>query len=90
MPITKSAKKAMRQTYSRTERNKATRTKVKTYMKKVLVLSKTDPEKAKKVLPTAYKVIDTACKKNALHKNNANHKKSRLAKAVGAAEAKKK
>lgn len=89
MPITKSARKAMRQTYTRSERNKATRSKVKTYVKKVLVLSKSDLEKAKKVLPTAYSAIDTACKKNILHKNNAGRKKSLLAKAIAAAEQKK-
>ena len=90
MPITKSAKKAMRQTYARTARNKSAGTQVKTYMKKVMTLSKSDVAEAQKVLPTAYKVIDTACKKNLIHKSNANRKKSRLARVVAAAEAKKK
>ncbi len=90
MPITKSAKKAMRQAATRTERNKGTKTKLKTYMKKVMVLSKTDIEGAKKMLPEAYSVIDTACKKNLLHKNNASRKKSKLARTIKAAEEKSK
>lgn len=84
MPITKSAKKAMRQQYTRTERNKATKTMMKTFMKKILDLSKNDPENAAKVLPKAFKVIDMAAKKNIIHPNNADRKKSRLARAVSA------
>lgn len=90
MPITKSAKKAMRQTQTRTERNKGTRTRVKTFMKKVMELSKTQPEEAEKLLPTAYKHIDTAAKKNQLHKKTAARRKSRLARMVAAAKAGKK
>ena len=82
MPIIKSAKKKARQALTHYDRNQATRTKVKTYMKKVLTLSKTKPEDAKKLLPEAYSVIDTACKKHILHKNNAAHKKSLLARSV--------
>lgn len=82
MPIIKSAKKKARQAITHYNRNQATRTKVKTYMKKVLTLSKTKPEDAKKLLPEAYSVIDTACKKHILHKNNAAHKKSLLARSV--------
>ena len=84
MPIIKSAKKKARQALTHYDRNQATRTKVKTYMKKVLTLSKGKPEDAKKLLQEAYSVIDTACKKNILHANNAARKKSRLARAVAA------
>jgi len=82
MPIIKSAKKKARQALTHFDRNQATRTKVKTFMKKVLTLSKTKPEDAKKLLSEAYSVIDTAAKKNILHKNNAAHKKSLLARSV--------
>ena len=82
MPIIKSAKKKARQALRHYDRNQATRSKVKTYMKKVLMLSKTKPEDAKKLLPEAYSVIDTASKKYILHKNNAARKKSLLARAV--------
>lgn len=82
MPIIKSAKKKARQAETHYVRNQATRTKVKTYMKKVLMLSKSKPEEAKKLLNEAYSVIDTATKKHLLHANNAARKKSRLARAV--------
>lgn len=84
MPIIKSAKKKARQALTHYDRNQATRTKVKTYMKKVLMLSKTKPEEAKKLLSEAYSVLDTACKKHILHPNNAARKKSRLARSVAA------
>ncbi len=84
MPIIKSAKKKAKQALVHFERNQGYRTKLKTYIKKVVTLSKTDIEEAKKVLPLAYSVIDTACKKHLIHPNNAAHKKSRLAKLVGA------
>lgn len=84
MPVTKSAKKAARQSATRTERNKAIRSQVKTFMKKVLDLSKKNPEEAEKLLSKAYAVIDTARKKNVLHRNNADRKKSRLARSVAA------
>ena len=82
MPIIKSAKKKVRQAKRHFERNKATRTMVKTYIKKIVTLAKTNQEDAKKLLPKAYKIIDTASKKNILHKNNAARKKSLLARVV--------
>ena len=85
MPIIKSAKKKARQALTHYDRNQATRTKVKTYMKKVLTLTKAvKPEDAQKLLKEAYSVIDTACKKHILHPNNAARKKSRLAGTVAA------
>ena len=82
MPVIRSAKKKARQALKHLERNKGLRTEVKTYMKKVLTLSKSNVEEAKKVLPIAYSVIDTAAKKHLLHKNNAANKKSLLARSV--------
>lgn len=82
MPVTKSAKKKARQALAHFERNKGIRTQLKTYVKKVLVLSKTDLDGAKKLLPLAYSVIDTASKKNIIHDNTAARKKSLLARAV--------
>ena len=86
MPITSSAKKAMRQANARTEKRKPYKTRLKTELKKVLTLVKTDAAAAKKALSEVYSVIDVAAKKNLIHKNNANRKKSRLARAVAAAE----
>lgn len=82
MPIIKSAKKKARQAAAHLERNKGMRTKLKTYVKKVLVLSRTNLAEAQKLLPVAYSVIDTASKKHIIHANNAARKKSLLARAV--------
>ena len=82
MPVIKSAKKKARQARVHEARNKALRTRIKTFMKKIMVLSKTDVEQAKKLLPEAYSVMDTACKKHLLHRNNADRKKSLLARTV--------
>lgn len=88
MPITKSAKKAMRQDLKRAELNKGTKTRLKTFMKKVMVLSKEDVVEAEKMLPMAYKVIDTAAKKHIIHPKNAGRKKSLLARTVAGAKLK--
>jgi len=78
MPITTSAKKAMRQAKARLDRRKPYKSRLKSEIKKFLILAKTDPEKAKKLFTETQSVIDTACKKNIIHKNNAARKKSRL------------
>lgn len=79
MPITASAKKAMRQAKARTQRRKPYKSRMKAEIKKFVSTVKTDKEQATKLLPTAYSVIDTACKKNIIHRNNAARKKARLA-----------
>jgi len=84
MPIIQSAKKKARQALTHFDRNQSNRTKVKTYMKKVLTLNKAaKPEDAKKLLSEAFSVIDTACKKHLMHPNTAARRKSRLARTVG-------
>lgn len=90
MPITSSAKKAMRQAKTRLENRKPYKSRLKSEVKKVLTFAKTDVAKAQKQLSVAYKVIDTAAKKNIIHKNNAARKKSRLAGVVAKAAASKK
>lgn len=79
----------MRQAEGRLERRKPYKSRLKTELKKVLTMAKTDSKKAEKQLSVAYKVIDTAAKKNIIHKNNAARKKSMLAKVVAKASAKK-
>jgi len=76
----------MRQAKTRTARNKPVKTRLKSEIKKVLVLSKTDKVAAQKALSEAYSVIDTAAKKHLIHKNNANRKKAMLSRAVARVE----
>jgi len=82
MPVIKSAKKKARQAKAHEKRNKGWKTRVKSTMKKMSSLSKTDVESAKKFMPEAFSVIDTACKKHILHRNNASRKKSLIARMI--------
>jgi small subunit ribosomal protein S20 len=84
MPITASAKKALRQSKTRRERNN---TKKEAYKKAVttfrkLVLAKKLDEAAK-LLPTVFKSLDKAAKTNVITKNKASRLKSRLSKMLG-------
>ncbi len=83
MAITKSAKKAIRQSASRNERNTAYKNKIKILVKeaKSLILAKKIDE-AKKILPQIYKAFDKAAKVGVIKKNNASRHKSRLTKLV--------
>ncbi len=75
----------MRQAAVRRARNFTVSCELKTLIKKELLLVKEGKvEEAKKLLPEVYSIIDTACKKNIIHKNNASRKKARLAKALAA------
>jgi small subunit ribosomal protein S20 len=84
MAITKSAKKAWRQSLKRKARNLIYKTKIKKLIKEVrgLVLAK-KIEEAKKLLPQVYKILDKAEKVRVIKKNTATRKKSRIAKAIG-------
>jgi len=83
MPITKSAKKALRQNVKRKARNIVYKKKIKDLIKKVrsLVLEKKFKE-AKNLLPQIYKALDKAGKVGVVKKNTASRKKSRVSKLV--------
>lgn len=79
----KSAKKRILVTETKTARNKAIRSKVKTSIKKVFAaIDAGDKEAAAAALKAATVEIDKACTKGVYHKNNAARKVSRLSKAV--------
>jgi len=83
MPITKSAKKALRQNKRRRQRNLRQLNVLKATIKKIKKLaSENKKEEALKLLPKAYKVIDKAVKTGLIKKNNAARKKSRLTKLI--------
>lgn len=77
MPVTKQARKKLRQDAKREIRNRD----LKSKFKKTLKNTRVSPT-AKK-LSEASKVIDKAAKKNVIHKNKAARLKSRLAKLAG-------
>src|SRR3989339_213412 len=84
MPIIKSAIKRVKQSAVKQKRNYIMRRKLKTAIKGVIdVIKAKNTEEGKKLLNTAYKIIDTAAKKHIIHHKNADRKKSRLAKLVG-------
>ena len=81
----KSAKKRILVTEIRTARNKAIKSKVKTYVKKVeLAVAQGDKAAANEALTTAISEISKAANKGVYHTNTAARKVSRLTKAVNA------
>ena len=78
----KSAKKRVLVTKRNYDRNKSTKSSVKTAIKKVEAAVAGDKDAASKALLEATSTIDKAAKKGVYHKNNASRKVSRLAKAV--------
>jgi len=94
MPITKSAKKALRQSLKRKKRNIVYKNKIKDLVKRIksLVIEKKNAvkgeprqkglEEAKKLLPQLYKALDKASKVGVIKKNTASRRKSRITKAL--------
>jgi small subunit ribosomal protein S20 len=83
----KSAKKRVLVAKTRTERNKAIRSKVKTYVKKVnAAIEAGDKAVAAEALKNAISEIDKAQSKGVYHANTASRKVARLSKAVSAME----
>ncbi len=83
MPITKSAKKALRQNVTRHARNtkhrKTMKDTIKTYRK---LVSQKKVEEAQKMLPRVFQLLDKTVKTGVIKKNAANRLKSRLSKKV--------
>ena len=79
----KSAKKRILVTETKTARNKAIRSEVKTSIKKVeAAVAAKDLAAAQAALKVATATIESACSKGVYHKNNAARKVSRVSKAV--------
>ena len=86
MPKIKSAKKAMRQARTRTERNKAQRSSLRTALKRVRAAASADAAAAAYAL--AARLLDRAARKGLIHRNVAARQKSRLAALVKRLKAK--
>ena len=81
----KSAKKRIVVAETRAARNKAIRSKVKTFVKKVeAAITAGDKAAAQACLTSAIAEIDKAATKGVYHKNTASRKVSRISKAVNA------
>ena len=85
MPITSSAKKALKVSEKKRSRNRHFSALLKESTKSFVALlseEKKDMKKINEALSLVYSRIDTLEKKNVLHKNNAARKKSAYAKAL--------
>lgn len=81
----KSAKKRILVIDKKTERNKAIKSKVKTYIKRVYAaIDASDKSAATTALNDAISEISKAASKGVYHKNTASRKISRMSKAVNA------
>lgn len=78
MPNIKSAKKRVKVIATKTMRNKAINSALKTDMKKANVAIETNAADKAEAVRVAIKKIDQAAAKGILHKNNAAHKKSAM------------
>lgn len=82
MPITKSAKKAIRVSSRKKASNDLRKKAMKELIKKIEKMAKTDKAGAAKLLPSVFQAIDKSAQKSVINKNNAARKKSRLARLV--------
>ncbi len=80
MPNIKSAKKRVKVSEVRAERNKACRSELKTVIKKAQVAIDAKDANAAETVKVAVSKIDQAAGKGLIHKNNAARKKSALEK----------
>lgn len=81
MPITKSAKKALRQSQRRKARNLRPKRKMRALVKQVRALASSEKkDEAQKLLPQTYKALDKAAKAGLIKENTASRRKSRLTK----------
>ncbi|MFA5103703.1 MAG: 30S ribosomal protein S20 [Candidatus Margulisiibacteriota bacterium] len=83
----KSAVKRIRIAKRNEDRNKASKSNIKTILKKALGLISSKGADAEKLVRQAIKNIDKAVSKGILHKNTASRKKSRLMKKLNKSKA---
>jgi small subunit ribosomal protein S20 len=87
MPITKSAKKALRQSQKRRLNNRTKKEKTRKVLKELTVLTSQKKEKeAKELLPKVYKALDKAVKLGLIKKNAASRKKSSIARSISSSK----
>ena len=85
MPITASAKKALRQSAKRKKQNLKKKEAYKDVAKNIRnFVGAGNMKDAEKLLAELFKTVDKAAKTNAIKKNKASRIKSRLSKLVGA------
>ena len=82
MPITQSAKKAIRGSLRKKAFNDQRKKTMKEIIKKIEKVAKADKKEAAKMLSGAFQAIDKAAQIGVIKKNNAARKKSRLSRLI--------
>lgn len=82
MPITQSAKKAIRGSLRKKAVNDQRKKTMKEIIKKIEKTAKTDKAGAAKMLSSAFQAIDKSAQRGVIKKNNAARKKARLSRLV--------
>lgn len=85
MPNIKSAKKRVKVNKTKAAANKATKSNLKTILKKADAACVNNAADRADAVKVAIKKVDQACAKGLMHKNKAARKKSQLAKKLNAA-----
>ena len=80
MPLTKSAKKALKVSKRQKAENDLVRANIKNALKSAKIAIKSKSKDADDLLSKAYRELDLAAKKHVIHKNKASRLKSRLTK----------
>ena len=88
MPITKSAKKALRGSQKKKIVNDRKKKTMKEAIKKITKTAKTDPKEAQNMISATYKAIDKAAKTGIIKKNTAARRKSKVSRIVKEAKTK--
>ena len=87
MPNTEQAKKRMRQNVVRNLRNRARKTQIKTWARRIeTAIEAGDLKTAEAEFVTFQKKVDKAAKRNTIHPNAAARRKSRMASKLNAAK----
>lgn len=83
MPITTSAKKALRQNIKRKAKNVGRKGKIKDLIKQAhFLIANKKIDEVKKILPQIYKILDKGAKVGIMKKNTASRRKSRITKLI--------
>ncbi len=82
MANSKQARKRIRQSLVRRDRNRAAMSRLRTSIKRLRAAADSDATKALELLPSTLSLIDVTARKGVIHANAAARRKSRLARLV--------
>ena len=82
----RSALRHIKKSRKRAARNQSVRSAIKTYVKKTRTAIAANDESTMELFSATASLVDKAAKRNIIHKNAANRRKSRLAKKLNAAK----